>query len=310
MRARRGIVTIGGMTNSTLIAVSNELADIVEAVAPSVVQVQGRRRSASGVVIEPEVVVTMVSAIGREDGLHVRSQDGSTFDAELSGWDPATGLAVLRAAGLGVAPARKDDDTPRVGNLAVAVARSWSNAVTASAGTIAVIGGPLPTGRRRSIERVIRTTARMHDGFAGGAFAGPAGGVIGIATATAIRGLGVVIPAPIAWRAASEVLKHGRPRRGYFGIAGQGAELGERQRAVIGRDHGLLVVAVTSGGPADSAGMLVGDVLVEVDGQPVSSTEDLLDLLTADRVGRTIAVKLLRGGALQKVSLSVTERTA
>src|SRR6266403_257166 len=89
---------------------------------------------------------------------------------------------------------------PRVGHLALAVARSWSNVVTASAGIVSVIGGPLPTGRRRAIDEVIRTTAPMHDGFAGGAFLDTAGGLVGVATAAAIRGLGIVIPASIAWR--------------------------------------------------------------------------------------------------------------
>ncbi|HEY7056470.1 MAG TPA: PDZ domain-containing protein, partial [Vicinamibacterales bacterium] len=194
--------------------------------------------------------------------------------------------------------------------LAVAVARSWSNVVTASAGIIAIIGGPLPTGRRRSIEQVFRTTAPMHDGFAGGAFVAASGEVIGITTAAAIRGLGVVIPAPIAWRAASDVLKHGRPRRGYLGIAGQPVELGERQRGGTDRDRGLLVVGLTAGGPADSGGVLVGDVLIAFDGQPVSSPEDLLDLLSADRVGKKITTRLLRAGTPLDVELAVTERTA
>jgi len=299
-----------GMTNTTLSTLSNEFAALVDEVAPSVVQVQGRRRSASGVALGDDLVVTMVRAIGREDGLRVRRHDGQAFDAELAGWDPATGIAVLRVSGLGVAAAKQSNDTPRVGHLAVAVARSWSNVVTASAGTIAIIGGPLPTGHRRSIEQVFRTTAPMHDGFSGGAFVGATGGVIGITTAAAIRGLGVVIPAPIVWRAASDVVKHGRPRRGYLGIAGQPVQLSERQRGGTERDRGLLIVGMTPGGPADAAGLLTGDVLVEFDGQPVSSPEDLLDLLTADRVGRTIAARLLRGGTLQTVSLSVTERTA
>ncbi len=298
------------MTNTTLSAISNEFAALVESVAPSVVQVHGRRRSASGVAVGDDLVVTMVRTLGREDGLRVRRHDGQTVDVELAGWDPATGLAALRAPGLGVPAATQADATPQVGHLAIAVARSWSNVVTASAGTIAIIGGPLPTGHHRSIERVYRTTAPMHDGFAGGAFVGASGGVIGITTAAAIRGLGVVIPAPIVWRAASEVLKHGRPRRGYLGIAGQPVQLAERQRGGLDRDRGLLIVGLTEGGPADTTGLLVGDVLVEFDGQPVSSPEDLLDLLTADRVGRKIAVRLLRAGAAQTADVTVTERTA
>jgi S1-C subfamily serine protease len=283
---------------------------LIEAISPSVVQVHGRRRAASGVALENDAVVTMVRALGRRETLQVRRHDGQAIEAELVGWDPATSLAVLRAPGLGVPPAQRSDATPRVGHLAVAVSRSWSNAVTASAGIIAIIGGPLPTGRRQSIEQVLRTTAPMHDGFAGGAFVGASGAVIGITTAASIRGLGVVIPAPIAWRAASDVLKHGRPRRGYLGIAGQPVELGERQRGGTDRNRGVLIVGLTPGGPADMGGVIVGDILIAFDGQPVTSPEDLLDLLTAERVGRHVPAAFLRGGQPLNVDLTVTERTA
>src|SRR5260221_4366524 len=153
-------------TDSTLTALSNGLADAIGSAAPSVVQVHGRRRPGSGVVYQPDVVVTSARALGREDGLHVRRADGTVFDAELAGWDPTTGLAVLRAAGLVTAPIQISDTPPRVGHLGIGIARSWSNNVTASAGIVAIIGGPLATGRRRAIEKGILTTAPMHEGFA------------------------------------------------------------------------------------------------------------------------------------------------
>src|SRR6185369_3977211 len=176
----RASATMQNMTNDFLGNISNQLADAVDAAAPSVVQVQGRRRPASGLVYDTDVVLTTARALGREDGLHVRRHDGQTLDAELAGWDPTTSLAVLRVSALGVNPIVfvPQAPPPRVGQLALAVARSWSNAVTASAGIVSVIGGPLPTGRRRAIEQVIRTTAPMHDGFAGGAFLDTAGGLI------------------------------------------------------------------------------------------------------------------------------------
>src|SRR5213593_1808347 len=122
--------------NDILLSLSNQMADTVAAIAPSVVQVQGRRRPASGVVYAADVVLTTVRALGREDGLRVRTHDGRALDAELAGWDPATGLAVLRVSGLNATPAKPANDPARVGNLAVAVARSWSNAVTASVGIV------------------------------------------------------------------------------------------------------------------------------------------------------------------------------
>ena len=309
MRALAGAERIARMSDTTLASISNQLADAVAAVAPSVVQVHGRRRPASGVVYATDVVLTTVRALGREDKLHVRTHDGRALDAELGGWDPATGLAILRAAGLNAAAARAAEEPARVGNLAVAVARSWSNAVTASAGIVSVIGGPLPTGRGRSIDEVIRTTAPMHDGFAGAAFADTSGRAMGIATAAQIRGLGVVIPASIAWKTAATLVEHGSVKRGFLGLAGQPVQLSEKQRGSDARDEALLIVAVTSGSPADAAGLLVGDVVLEFDGHPVESPEDLLDLLISDRVGKNVPVRVLRGGTAQTVTVRVGERS-
>lgn len=296
------------MATDLLSTFSNQLADTVSAASPAVVQVQGRRRPASGLVYADNVVLTTVRALGREDGLHVRRNDGQTLDAELAGWDPTTSLAVLRVAGLDTKPLTPSAAAPRVGHVALAVARSWSNVITASAGIVSVIGGPLPTGRRRAIDQVIRTTAPMHDGFSGGAFLDTAGGLIGIATASAIRGLGIVIPAAIAWKTAATVLEHGSLKRGYLGLAGQPVALPESQRSADGRENALLVVGVTAGSPAAAGGLLVGDVLLEFDGHHVEAPEELLDLLLGDRVGKSVALKVLRGGTVAELTVTVGER--
>jgi hypothetical protein len=162
------------------------------------------------------------------------------------------------------------DGTARVGHIAVGVARSWSNVVTASAGIVSVIGGPLPTGFRRAIDEVIRTTAPMHDGFGGGAFVDTAGKLIGVPTAAEIRGLAVVIPVRIAWATAAALIQHGTVKRGYMGLAGQPVRLPDAQRGPDDRDRALLVVAVTPKSPAEAAGVLVGDLLLDFDGRPSS----------------------------------------
>jgi S1-C subfamily serine protease len=288
---------------------SNQLADAAAAAAPSVVQVQGRRRAASGIVYAQGTVVTTVQALGREDGLHVRGSEGDAVDAELAAWDPATSLAVLKAPAL-VAPAIQVATQPaRVGHLALALARSWSNNLTASAGIVSIIGGPLRTGRRRSIDQVIRTTAPMHDGFAGGAFVDTSGALVGITTASTIRGLGVVIPSAIAWKTAQGLLEHGRTRSGYIGVAGQQVQLPEGQRT-DGRDEAVLVIAVNRDGPAAKAGVLVGDVILALDGQPITTPDDLLDLLTGDRVGKAATLRILRGGSATELAVTVGERGA
>jgi S1-C subfamily serine protease len=294
---------------------SNQMADAVAAVAPSVVQVQGRRRPVSGLVYGDGIVVTTARALGRENGLRVRSHEGEIHEAELAGWDPTTNLAVLRATGLHAAAIAPAETAPRVGHLALAIARSWSNAVTASAGIVSVIGGPLPTGRHRAIDQVIRTTAPMHDGFAGGAFIDTGGGLLGVATSAAIRGLGVVIPAAIAWKAAATVLEHGRMTRGYLGVAGQAVLLPENQRGARGSSEpgegagrAVLIVGVTDGSPAAAAGILVGDILLSFDRRAITSSEELMDLLQQTPAGKTAALGVLRGGSPVDLTVTVGER--
>lgn len=291
-----------------LTQLSNQMADAVARAGASVVQVQGHRRPASGVVYQDNIVLTTTRALGREEGLRVRRPDGGALDAELVGWDPASSLALLRAEGLDLPALAPSGESPRVGQLALALARSWSNALTASAGIVSVIGGPLRTGRRRAIPEVLRTTAPMHGGFAGGAFVDVEGRLTGIATAAEIRGLGVVIPASIALKTAASVLEHGRLKRGYLGIAGQPVNLPEGQRTEDGQETALLVVAVTGGSPAAAAGVLVGDAMLTFDGKPVESPEDLLDLLAGDRVGRAVPVRILRGRNSVDLSVTVGER--
>jgi S1-C subfamily serine protease len=142
----------------------------------------------------------------------------------------------------------------------------------------------------------------MHVGFAGGAFVDTTGALTGITTASTIRGLGVVIPADIAWKVAKGLLEHGRMKRGYVGIAGQPVQLPDREA--------LLVAAVNEDGPAANAGILVGDVILALDGQAITAPEDLMDLLVGDHVGKTAMLRILRGGTPQEVPVTIGERIA
>jgi S1-C subfamily serine protease len=290
-----------------LTELSNDIASIVEGAAPSVVQVQGRGRPASGVVYAAELVVTTARAAGDDEHPRVRRADGELLEAALVGIDPATRVALLSVSGL-AAPPFKPAPLPRVGHVAVAIARSWSNSLTATAGLVSVIGGPLPTGHRRSIEQVIRTSAPMHEGFAGGAFVGTNGELLGVATAASIRGLGVVIPAAIAWQAAAELLKRRGQKRGYLGIAAQPIRVPDKQRGIAGADEALLIVGVKDGTPAADAGLLVGDVLLSLEGHTLASPDDLFDLLIGDRVGQAATLRVLRGGVPADVKVTVGER--
>ena len=215
---------------------------------------------------------------------------------------------MLKVAGLGGPALTPSTSAPRTGHFAIAIARSWSNVVTATSGLVSIIGGPLRTGRREAIEKVIRTSAPMHDGFAGGAFLDASGGLVGVATASAIRGLGIVIPAAIAWQTAATLRQHGQIKRGYLGIASQPVHVAQFESSDPNHPGALLVAHVTPASPAAAAGVIVGDVIVEFDGRRVESPEDLLDLLTGDRVGRAVGLQMLRGGAPVTVTITVGER--
>ena len=305
------------MTTQQLTQLSESLADSVASAAPSVVQVHGAGRPASGLVFAPDIVITTMRALGREDGLQVRGHDGSTLEAQLAGWDPTTSLALLRVAGLAGAPITPATAPPRVGHLALAVGRSWSNALSASAGIVAVIGGPLRTGRRRAIDQVLRTTAPMHDGFAGGALVDTTGALLGVITSTRIRGTTVVIPASIAWKTASSVLEHGGLKRGYLGIAGQPVRLPRQSFAspprlcptVAGwRRSGSARRRRHTGKPGAAGRLLVGDIILALDANPIASPEDLFDLLWGNRVGSEVRLDVLRGGVATQVPITVGER--
>lgn len=294
-------------TNSLLSTLSSELADRVAAASAVTVQVAGSRRPATGVVHRDGTILTTTRAIGREEGLRVRLPDGTAVDADLAGWDPAAGIALLRPrTSLARQPPPVADVTPTPGALVLTVARSWSNAVTASAGIVAVVGGPLRTGRRRQLAEVIRITAPMHEGFAGAGVFDASGRLAGIATAGEIRGFGVVIPAAIATASANQILASGTPRRGFLGVAVQPVQPAPSQVS-DGRGRALLVAGVTPGSPAAAAGILVGDLLLDVDGRAMEVPEDLLDALSG-RAGATVSARVLRGDAVRDVQIAVAAR--
>jgi S1-C subfamily serine protease len=290
-----------------LMNISNQLADVVDAAAPSIVQVRARGRAASGLVYGPDLVLTMGRSVGRDEHPEVRAADGRVLPASAAGWDPASRLALLSVPGLDGRPLTPGP-TPRVGHLALAIARSWSNAVTVTAGLVSVVGGPLRTGRRQQIEQVIRTSAPTHEGFAGGALVGADGALLGITTAAAIRGLEVAIPARIAWEAAALLVERGTVKRGYLGIVAQPVSVPEKQRPEGAGPDALLVAAIRDDSPAAAAGLLVGDVLVALDGLPLASPDDLMDLLAGERVGRPATLRVVRGGAAVDVSVTIAER--
>ncbi len=293
----------------TLGALSNAMADAVERVAAAVVTVNGRpRQSATGVVYDADLVLTADHVVEVEDNLTVGTPDGRTLPAQVAGRDPSTDLAVLRVPGLNIEGAGTAENPARVGQFVLAVGRPGESGVSASSGIVSAAGGPLRVGRHARLEQYIRTDAIPYPGFSGGPLIDASGAVLGILTTGLAGGAALAIPAPLAWRVAGTLAQQGSVKRGFLGISSQPVQLAESQRAGWAHELGLLIVRVEPGSPADKGGLLLGDILVGLDGQALNDTEDLQGLLAGDRVGKIVPVQVIRGGTLQTLQVTIGQR--
>ena len=277
-----------------LAAVSNDLAAAVETVGRSVVAIHARRRiPASGFVWQPGVIVGAHHTIQRDDEITIGLHDGTTVSATLAGRDPSTDLAVLRVADAGapppIAPA---SEPPRVGQLALALGRPGAS-VTASLGIVSAVGGEWRTWQGGVIDRFVRLDLAVYDGFSGGPLVDAAGRVIGINTSGLARATAVTVPASTVAR-----------------VAGQPVRLPPALRRSVAADAeaGLVVVNVEPDSPADAGGLLIGDILLALDGRAVSDPGDVLAALGGDRIGQVVSLRVARGGRAETLSVTVGER--
>ena len=294
--------------SNTFSQVSDQLADSVGAASQFVVQVHSGRRPGAAIHFDTDLVMAPARAVG-DDVAVVRKPDGPTVEGHVLGSVSSHGIAVIRVAGLGGSAARPVAE-PRVGALAVAVGRTWSGGVMALVTNVAVVGGPLRTGRASSIERVIRVGMAPHAAITGGALVDGSGGWLGLVTGAAIRGTAVVLPASIAVAAARQIVERGGERQGFLGISTLPVAIPERQRGGASVRHGLLITGITSGSPAEAAGLLVGDVITAFADQQISDAETLLTLLRGDHVGKSVTLTLARGTDRQEVAVMVGERSS
>lgn len=292
-----------------LAALSDALANAAENAGASVVAIHGRRRiPSSGVHWRPGIIVTAQHTLERDHGLHVTIADGTTVDAELAGRDPGTDLAVLRAD-VSAPVAAHDAADLRVGRLVLALGRPGAS-LTAGLGVISAVGGEYRTWHGGRIDRLVRLDISIQDGFSGGPLVDAGGRVLGINTSALSRRGAITIPASTVDRIAAVLLDRGRVARGYLGVGLQPVRLTEamRRRAGAQADTGLLVTHVDPGGPADRAGVLLGDLVTAVDGQAVRDLRDVAAQLGPESVGRRMTFSLIRGGVLQQLAIEVSER--
>ena len=289
---------------------SEDLADTVDQASPSVVRIEARRRlPASGIVWSSDgVIVTANHVIERDDKIAVGLSDGRKVAATLVGRDPTTDLALLRldADALGAAEWAEPDGA-RVGHLVLALGRPGEN-VLATLGIVSALGGEWRTPSGGKVDRYLRSDVVMYPGFSGGPLVDSSGHVLGLNTSALIRGVPMAIPGPTVRLTVEALLSHGRVRRGYLGIGAQPVRLSEALAGKLDQETGLLLASVESGGPAEAGGVLLGDVIVGVDGQQTRHLDDLLTALSGDRVGKALNVRLVRGGEVQDLTVTVGER--
>ena len=302
--------TPGAPGGQILGAFSDALAGAVAGAGNAVVRVDaGRRSSASGVVWAPGgLILTADHVLERDEDVTVGLPDGRTLGAAIVGRDPGTDLALLRVEGADPTPVERGG-APRVGSLILLVARPGAGLAT-SIGVVSALGGPGRTRWGGTLEGTIRTDATFSPGFSGGAMVDTSGRLLGLATSYRGWDYGLGIPLETVERVTRALTSHGRIKRGYLGLTSQPVAIPEplRQRLGLEQESGLLIVGVESGSPADRGGLILGDVLVAFNGQPVRDTDDLLAALGPERVGQETAARVVRGGEPRDLSVAVGER--
>ncbi|MFN2468453.1 MAG: S1C family serine protease [Gaiellaceae bacterium] len=297
--------------DEALDAYSRTVAGVAERLAPSVANLRVSRRirggrtvdgGGSGVAITPDgFLVTSAHVVDRSRGpVRASFVDGRELEAQVVGADHLSDLAVLRAEGGTLVPAELGDAAGlRVGQLVVAIANPNGFAGSVTAGVVSALGRSLPTragSATRIVENVIQTDAALNPGNSGGALADGRGRVVGINTAVAGIGLGLAVPVNSTTIAiVGALMREGRFRRAYIGIAGGPRPLPPRLRLSLGRTGGIEVVEVVEASPAARAGLRPEDLIVAVDGRPVEGVDELHRLMSAELIGRPVQLTAIRG---------------
>ncbi|MCE9646042.1 MAG: S1C family serine protease [Chloroflexi bacterium] len=299
------------MSNNMLVELSNAVADAAELAGKSVVMVDARRRfPASGIAFAKDLVLTANHVVEREEDIKVILADGSEVTARLLGRDPGTDLAVLKLDKASAAPAQVSGTPARVGQFVLALGRPSKNGIESSFGSVNSIGGPARTGRGGMLEKFIKTDVVSYPGFSGGPLVNGDGTIFGINTSGFGSGSAITIPADVAWKIGEILARHGKIKHGYLGIRSQTVNIPAESQKALKREQetGLLLVGLEEDSPAGKAGLMVGDILVSIAGQPVEHHDELFARLSGDMAGKSVAVEILRGGKVESVNVVVGER--
>jgi len=294
--------------DDVLDAYSATVVRVAETVLPSVASLRVRTRRGQGagsasVLTDDGFLLTSAHVVEGADGAEAAFSDGTEVHADVIGRDELSDLAVLRARGT-VPPALTLGDAAqlRVGQLVVALGNPLGLAGSVTAGIVSALGRSLPTRAGRVVDEVIQTDAALNPGNSGGALADSAGRVVGVNTAVAGVGVGLAVPINDTTRQIiTTLMRNGRVRRAWLGVAGAQTPLPPPLADKLGRRNGMRVAQVIDASPAARAGLRVGDILVAVDGDPIVTTTGLQKLMVEDAIGRRLEITVWRNGALVDV---------
>src|SRR5919198_2227937 len=309
------------MDDDPLDAYSAAVVHVAETVLPSVASLRVRTRRGEGagsasVLTADGFLLTSAHVVDAATATEASFTDGRDVRADVIGRDPLSDLAVLRARDEVPPPVTLGDAAQlRVGQLVVAMGNPLGFAGSVTAGVVSALGRSLPTragSATRMVENVIQTDAALHPGNSGGALADSAGRVVGINTAVVGpgfgQGLGLAVPInDSARRIIASLMREGRVRRAYLGIAGGPRPLPPRVAEAVGRAHGVEVVEVVPGSPAGRAGLRPEDLILEMDGQPVGGMDDVQRLMDGSAIGRRLPVIVYRDGDRRTLEITPSE---
>ncbi|HEU4385521.1 MAG TPA: trypsin-like peptidase domain-containing protein [Anaeromyxobacteraceae bacterium] len=297
------------MTNQSWTELSERLSALAEDGGRSAVRVEARRAPASGTIWSPDgVVVTAHHNVEWDEDIEVGLFDGRSLRAELVGRDPGTDLAVLRVQASGLpAPAWAEPGSLKAGQLLLSLSRP-GRALRVGLGPLARAAEAWRTPAGGKLDRYLEADLGLHPGFSGALVVDLAGSAVGMATAGLVRGAALVVPTPTLRRVVGQLLAHGQVRRGFLGVATIPVRLPPSLEKAAGQAGGLLVTAVEEGSPAERGGLLLGDALLTFGGTALSHPGELLPLLEEDRIGRAVALRLVRAGEVREVAVTVGTR--
>jgi S1-C subfamily serine protease len=297
---------------NSLAALSDQLADAVAQAGAATVAVHGRPRLASsGVHWRDGIVVTTEGTIRREDGITVTLPDGGSVPASLAGRDRGTDLAVLKIPAGRLPVAKKGDPAAlRPGHLVLALARLDELGARAAFGAVSAVGGRWRCWKGGEIDRLVQSDLVIYPGFGGGPLVDAAGAVHGLNSGGLSRSLATTIPAGTVDRVLDQLLQRGYVSRGWIGAAMQPVRFNPaaQKRLGLAAEGGLVIIAVEPDAPGAAAGLLVGDVIVSVNGGAVDDPAQVVEALSGDVVGKSLRLDLVRGGQRATADVLVGER--